>query len=241
MYIVLMVVIGVCCILKAKQQYHENKIGKFTHDEDEIKNQHKFAKTTKIYNFIFERILFLTVFMSMYLIVFSLMLQLSDMSGDYWLMSKEFNMLSAIIGIAILSTMTCAVILNGCFPGTLIFPMLMKQYYPPIYFIYQSTFIFVLAFDYTQEYVLYILAAMAVVFMVYNLIHQPYPEKFHTFVLVFHQLVIIGVIGIYIFENLTKPTEHETLYKILNATIIGILYIVVGLNAYRLYKYYRFL
>lgn len=53
--------------------------------------------------------------------------------------------------------------------------MLMKQYYPPIYFIYQSAFIFVLAFDYTQEYVLYILGGMSLVFMVYNMIHRPYP------------------------------------------------------------------
>ena len=81
-------VIVLCCILKAKQNYHESRIGKFTHDEDELKNQEKFAKTTKIYNFIFERILFLVVFMSMFLVVFALMLQLSDMSGDYWIMSK---------------------------------------------------------------------------------------------------------------------------------------------------------
>lgn len=108
--------------------------------------------------------------------------------------------------MAIMSTMLCAVILNGCFPGTLLFPMLIKQYYPSIYFIYQATFIFVLAFVYTQEYVLYILISMSFVFMVYNLFHRPYPEKFHTFVLIFHQLLIMAVIGIYIFENLTKPT-----------------------------------
>jgi len=86
--------------------------------------------------------------------------------------------------------------------------MLMKQYYPPIYFVYQSTFIFVLAFVYTQEYVLYILAGMSFIFMVYNMVHRPYSEKFHTFVLIFHQIIIIAVIGVYIFENLTEPTEN---------------------------------
>lgn len=115
-------------------------------------------------------------------------------------------MFGAGIGIAILCTLLCAVILTGCFPGTLIFPMLMKQYYPPIYFIYQSIFIFVLAFNYTQEYVLYILGGMSFIFMIYNMIHRPYPEKFHTFVLIFHQLVILAAIGVYVFENLTKPT-----------------------------------
>lgn len=154
----------------------------------------------------FERILFLVAFMCMFLIVFALMLQLTDMSSDYILVSKEFNMLAAIIAIAILATMTCGVILNGCFPSILLFPMLMKQYYPPVYFIYQSTFIFLLAFDYTQEYVLYILLAMSFLFLVYNAVHRPYVEKFHTFVLIFHQVIIMGVIGVYIFENLTKPT-----------------------------------
>jgi hypothetical protein len=71
--------------------------------------------------------------------------------------------------------------------------------------------------------------------------HRPYSEKFHTFVLIFHQIIIIAVIGIYVFENLTKPTEHETLYKILNGVIIALLYVVVALNAYRLYKYYLFI
>jgi hypothetical protein len=40
---------------------------------------------------------------------------------------------------------------------------------------------------------------------------------------------------------MTKPTEHEALYKILNGVIVGALYLVVVLNAYRLYRYYRFL
>lgn len=119
--------------------------------------------------------------------------------------------------------------------------MLMKQYYASIYFIYQSTFIFVLAFVYTQEYVLYILAGMSFIFMFYNMLHRPYNEKFHTFVLIFHQIIIMAVIGVYIFENLNKPTENEALYKILNGIIIALLYVVVGLNAYRLYKYYLFI
>ena len=84
--------------------------------------------------------------------------------------------------------------------------MLMKQYYPPIYFVYQSAFILVLAFNYTQEYTLYVLAGMSAVFLIYNMAHRPYPEKFHTFVLIFHQVLIIGVIGVYVFEDLTKPT-----------------------------------
>lgn len=128
-----------------------------------------------MFNFAFERVLFAIVFLSMFLIIFALMLQLTDMAPDYLLMSKEFNLFGAGVATAILITMICGMILNGCFPGILLFPMLMKQYYPPIYFIYQSAFIFVLAFNYTQEYTLYVLAAMSAIFLVYNMAHRPYP------------------------------------------------------------------
>lgn len=241
MYIVLMAVIVVCLLLKVKQQYHENQIAKSLSQEEETKNERKWSTANKVYNFIFERVLFVTAFMCMFLVVFALMLQMTSMQGSYSIMSKEFNILGGIVAIAVIATMICGVILNGCFPGTLIFPMLMKQFYPPIYFIYQSAFIFVLAINYTQEYTLYILAAMSFLFLLYNIFHRPYPEKIHTFVLIFHQLLIIGVIGIYVFENLTKPAEHETLYKIVNVVIIALLYLVVIANGYRLYAYYRFL
>jgi FlaA1/EpsC-like NDP-sugar epimerase len=117
----------------------------------------KLTWTVKIFNFVFERILFLLTFMLMFLIIFALMIQLTDEKSRYIMMSKEFNLLGSAVAISILVTMICAVILNGLFPGTLLFPMLMKQYYPPIYFIYQSTFIFLLAFDFTQQYILFIL------------------------------------------------------------------------------------
>lgn len=88
MYVVLMAVIVVCLVLKLKQYYHMKKIGTFVEEEDERKNHGKLAQTTKIYHFVFERILFIVAFMCMFLIVFALMLQLTDMSSDYILMSK---------------------------------------------------------------------------------------------------------------------------------------------------------
>lgn len=51
----------------------------------------------------------------------------------------------------------------------------------------------------------------------------------------------MGVIGIYIFENLTTPKENEVMYKIVNIVIVGLLFVIVGLNTYRLYRYYKFL
>ena len=53
--------------------------------------------------------------------------------------------------------------------------MIMKKAYAPIYVIYQTTFIFVLAFNYTQSYVLFILLALAFLFMVFTIAYQPYP------------------------------------------------------------------
>lgn len=51
----------------------------------------------------------------------------------------------------------------------------------------------------------------------------------------------MGVIGIYIFENLNTPNENELMYKIINVVIVVIMYVIVGLNAYRLYRYHNFL
>jgi predicted permease len=47
--------------------------------------------------------------------------------------------------------------------------------------------------------------------------------------------------GIWIFENKITPIEHEVMYKIINGVIIILLYFVVLINLYRLYRYTRFL
>ena len=156
----------------------------------------------------FERVLFVVGFMCMFIVIAALMVQITDMSADYQMMPKELNMLAGGVAIVIIGTLLCCAIINGIYPPTLLFPMLVKQYYPPIYFIYQSSFIFICCFMYTQEYILYILAFMSLAFMIYNIAHRPYPERFHAFVLVFHQIVILCVILLFIFEIRTAPTEH---------------------------------
>ena len=67
------------------------------------------------------------------------------------------------------------IIINGVYPQTRLFPLIMKKAYAPVYVIYQSTFIFLLAFNYTQQYVLYILLGFSLVFILFNVIYQPYP------------------------------------------------------------------
>lgn len=105
-------------------------------------------------------------------------------------------------------TFVCGVVLNGFFPNILMFPMLMKQAYPPCYAIFQCAVIFTLAFLYTQEYVLYIIEVLSLLGLVFVIVYRPYPEKIHNLVLVLHQLFIIVVVGIYIYENLNKPSEN---------------------------------
>lgn len=193
-----------------------------------------------VFNFVFERIFFLFGMMLFFLIIFALLLQLSDMSADYTLMSKELNLFGAAIAISIVITLITCIIINGVYPSTRLFPLIMKRAYTPIYVIYQSTFIFVLAFNYTQEYVLYILLAMSLLFMIFNIVYQPYPEKIHNFVLVFHQLVIMLALGTYLFEILNTPTENETFYTIMIFVIVFCLFACVFLNIYRIWRYHKY-
>ena len=179
--------------------------------------------------------------MSMFLVIAAIMTQLTDMSPLYTMMGKELNLLGAGVAVAIIITLVGAVIINGIYPETLIFPMLVKQYYPPVYFIYQSAFIFICSFMYTQEYILYILGGMSIGFLIYIAIHRPYPEKIHTFVLIFHQAVIILFILLLMFEVWTTPTENETIFMIAAFAIVIALFAVVFLNAYRLWRYRKFL
>ena len=208
MYILLGVVVIACIILKLRQTLLESRAEKITDEREFEYNEVKWEKTTKNFYFVFERVLFVVGFMSMFLVIAATMIQITDMSADYTLVSKELNMMGGGIAIAVIATLLCAVIITGIYPNTLLFPMLLKQYYPPIYFIYQSTFIFICAFMYTQDYILYILAAMSFLFLIYNAVHRPYPEKFHTFVLIFHQVVILAVILLFIFQVKTAPREN---------------------------------
>ena len=176
MYIILLIVVIFCLIAKIIQNYQIRKMNDHRLDfEDTSKHETKAHKATLVFNFVFERLLYLFGLMLYFLIVFALMVQLSDMSADYTLISKELNLLAGVIAIAILFTLISMIIINGIYPHTRLFPQIMKRAYAPVYVIYQSTFIFLLAFNYTQKYVLFILIGLSFVFMLFNIIYQPYP------------------------------------------------------------------
>ena len=97
------------------------------------------------------------------------------MEASYQVISKELNLFGTGIAVAIMITLVTTIILNGIYPQTRLYPMIMKKAYAPIYVIYQTTFIFVLAFNYTQSYVLFILLALSFLFIVFTIAYQPYP------------------------------------------------------------------
>ena len=176
MYIILLCVVMFCLIAKLIQNYQIRRMNDHRLDfEDTSKHETKAHKATLVFNFAFERLFYLFGIMVYFLVVFALMLQLSDMSADYTLISKELNLFAGVIAIAILFTLISMIIINGVYPQTRLFPQVMKRAYTPVYVIYQSAFIFVLAFNYTQQYVLYILLSLSFLFMIFNIIYQPYP------------------------------------------------------------------
>jgi hypothetical protein len=128
-----------------------------------------------VFNFLFERLLILIGFMLFFLVVMALMVQLTDMEASYTLISKELNLLGGGVAMAVMVGLVVLVVVNGVYPSTRLFPHTMKRGYLPFYVLYQTTFIFLLAFNYTQTYTLYILLGMSLCFMVFVILYQPYP------------------------------------------------------------------
>lgn len=131
-------------------------------------------KWTKVFNFIFERLVFIFGFLLMFLTIFAIMIQASDMSGDYWIVSKEFNLLIGAVTVGIVGGLVGLVCVTSVFPQTKLFPIWTKQWYPLVYFLYQSLFVIMIAFVYTQFYILYVMIGLTVAFLIFNIAYRPY-------------------------------------------------------------------
>ena len=112
-------------------------------------------------------------------------------------------MLIGVLTVGIVAGLIALICASVAFPSTKLFPIWTRQWYPMIYLIYQATFILVLAFIYTQFYILYICISLTVCFLIFNIIYRPYYERSHNIALIFHQLVILVVEGVFLYENLT--------------------------------------
>ena len=100
-------------------------------------------------------------------------------------------MLIGVVTIGIVAGIIALVCVSSAFPATKLFPIWTKQWYPIVYLIYQATFILVLAFIYTQFYILYICISLTVCFLFFNIAYRPYYERSHNIALIFNQLVIL--------------------------------------------------
>jgi hypothetical protein len=109
----------------------------------------------------------------------------------------EFNLLLCGIAICILITFLSMVILNGVYPSIKIFPMFMNPKYPVYYVVYNSTFIILVSFLYSQMWILYILFSMGLCNLIYSLVYLPYHESIHNLALAFNQVTIILALGAY--------------------------------------------
>lgn len=112
--------------------------------------------------------------MNMFLIMFGIAVQLSNLQQPYLMVVPEFNLLLCGIAACILVTFLAMVIMNGVYPSTKIFPMFMNTNYPVYYVVYNSAFIVSISYLYTQKWLLYLLLAMALFNLIYTLVYVPY-------------------------------------------------------------------
>ncbi len=138
--------------------------------------------------------------MNMFLIMFSMAVQLSNQRPDYLVMDVDFNLLLCGIAVCILITFLAMVMINGIYPSTKIFPMFMNPKYPVYYVVYNSTFIMLVGFLYNQTWVLFLAMAMVLGNLIYSLVYLPYHENIHNLTLAFNQITIIVALGTYLFE-----------------------------------------
>lgn len=75
-------------IVKIVQKATISSIEKAIYEEEREKLTQKYVKMSKAFNFIFERLIFVFGLLIMFLSVFAIMLQTTDMSADSTLVSK---------------------------------------------------------------------------------------------------------------------------------------------------------
>ena len=209
----------------------------------EMEEVHKsYFKIRKVYKVIFERVFFLLCFMNMFLVVFGVAVQMSNLVPGYLMAQPEFNLLLCGIAICLLVSFLAMVIMNGLFPSIRLFPMFMHHKYPVYYVIYNSAFIILISYLYTQKWLLYCLLGMAVLNLLILLCYLPYPEKIHNLTLAFNQTTIILALAAYLYEESTaKTASNEGMFTIVVVVLLVMLYVCVILSVYRLYRFYQYM
>ena len=118
----------------------------------------KIEKTKKMLGFSFGNVVFVLGFMSLFLVCFSIAVQLTNMAPSYAIIQDDLNSVGAWVALSIMILLVTLILVNGVYPRTLIFQFpLISQIYPPLYFAYQLAFIMALAFVYTEHWMAYAL------------------------------------------------------------------------------------
>ena len=177
-----------------------------------------------MFSFVFSRIFMMTVFYSMLKITFSFCIQLNnDQSAQYYF-PDQLNACAGILALIIVFSMVSYVLYwylllpdNFTEEQEFMFIRLqkMKFNYPIIYLGYQSLFILTLAILVAQPYVVYILLALQVCYLVFIIVLQPYNpiQRFnrfmHNLTVVFNQLSTIFCLAIIIRWNSIIGTDYH--------------------------------
>lgn len=134
-----------------------------------------YYRIKKVYKFMFERIMFLSLFSNIFLIVFGTAAQLSYQTPDYTMIVSQINLLMSGFAIFMAIIFLVMVSINSIYPKINLFPLFMAKNYPAYYVVYTSFFIIFISFLYTQSNLIYILIIMTGINMIVLLMWAPYP------------------------------------------------------------------
>jgi hypothetical protein len=209
-----MVFIG---LLKRKYRLQlEEQISKKTSD--------KMKKLDKVYSFVFGRLFLMTVFFSMFKIIFSFCIQLSNEAAPYENFPDQLNVIAGILAFIIIFSMISFVLywyllLPANFSEEEEFMSIrfqnMSFYYPVVYLGYQAVFILVIAITYLQAYSAYAVLALQLLYLLAILYLRPYNtlrkfnKLFHNLTIVVNQVIAIGAVAIVMRWNSILGTAYQ--------------------------------
>lgn len=168
-------------------------------------------RVNAIFAFVFGRIFLIIIFFSMFEIIFSFCIQLSDYSVAYSRFSDSVNVITGIMAFVVVFSMISFILYwflllpenhneENEFMSLKFENMFLS--YPIIYLFYQCIFILLVEILSTQSYTIYLVLTYQSVYFVFILIVRPYNTVrifnriLHNFTIAFNQALCILVVGI---------------------------------------------
>lgn len=179
----------------------------------------------KIHSVVFGRIFIMVIFFSMFKIFFSFCVQLSNESTPHQYFPDQFNVVLGIIAFILIFSMISFVLfwfllLPNNFSEEQEFMSLkfqnMNFYYPVLYLLYQTIFIFVISITYTQNNSAYIVLSLQLIYLLFLIYLRPYNtirklnKLVHNFTIIYNQIFLILFIAIVIRWNSIIDTSYQS-------------------------------